>query len=88
MEEVKNEIDQLIYFSTALAHGHPLGATGNLSKILRLTFFEGAVLMTKLVNELERQGKRYGLQAMPIGHGMAIATIIENCSFDSRISKL
>jgi acetyl-CoA acetyltransferase family protein len=48
----------------AIAHGHPLGATG-------------AVLMTKLLHELERQNSRYGLQTMCIGHGMATATIIE-----------
>ena len=48
----------------AIALGHPLGATG-------------AILMTKLVHELERTGGRYGLQTMCIGHGMATATIIE-----------
>jgi acetyl-CoA acetyltransferase family protein len=48
----------------AIAHGHPLGATG-------------AVLMTKLLNELERCKGRYGLQTMCIGHGMATATIIK-----------
>jgi len=48
----------------AIAHGHPLGATG-------------AILMTKLVYELERRKARYGLQSMCIGHGMATATIIE-----------
>ena len=48
----------------AIAHGHPLGATG-------------AVLMTKLLHELERSGGRYGLQTMCIGHGMATATILE-----------
>jgi acetyl-CoA C-acetyltransferase/acetyl-CoA acyltransferase len=48
----------------AIAHGHPLGATG-------------AVLMTKLLHELERAGGRFGLQTMCIGHGMATATIIE-----------
>jgi acetyl-CoA acyltransferase len=48
----------------AIAHGHPLGATG-------------AVLMTKLVHELRRTGGRYGLQTMCIGHGMATATVIE-----------
>jgi acetyl-CoA acetyltransferase family protein len=48
----------------AIAHGHPLGATG-------------AILMTKLLNELERSGGRFGLQTMCIGHGMATATIIE-----------
>ena len=48
----------------AIAHGHPLGATG-------------AILMTKLLNELERREGRFGLQTMCIGHGMATATIIE-----------
>jgi len=48
----------------AIAHGHPLGATG-------------AVLMTKLLHRLERTQGRYGLQTMCIGHGMATATIIE-----------
>ncbi len=48
----------------AIAHGHPLGATG-------------AVLMTKLLYELERADGQFGLQVMCIGHGMATATIIE-----------
>ncbi len=48
----------------AIALGHPLGATG-------------AILMTKLVHELDRSGGCYGLQTMCIGHGMATATIIE-----------
>ena len=48
----------------AIAHGHPLGATG-------------AILMTKLLHYLERTHGRYGLQTMCIGHGMATATIIE-----------
>jgi len=37
----------------------------------------GAILMTKLLHELERRGGRYGLQTMCIGHGMATATVIE-----------
>lgn len=48
----------------AIAHGHPLGATG-------------AVLMTKLVHELHHYRGKYGLQTMCIGHGMATATILE-----------
>ena len=31
----------------------------------------------KLLHELERTKKRYGLQTMCIGHGMATTTIIE-----------
>ena len=49
----------------AIAHGHPLGATG-------------ADHMTKLVNALQDQNLQHGLQAMCIGHGMATATIIES----------
>ncbi len=48
----------------AIALGHPLGATG-------------AILMTKLVHELEHSGGRYGLQTMCEGGGQANATIIE-----------
>jgi len=48
----------------AIALGHPLGATGT-------------ILMTRMLHELERSGKRFGLQTMCIGHGMATATIIE-----------
>jgi acetyl-CoA acetyltransferase family protein len=48
----------------AIALGHPLGATG-------------AILMTKLLYELERSGGRYGMQTMCEGGGQANATIIE-----------
>ncbi|MHB8918677.1 MAG: thiolase family protein [Desulfocucumaceae bacterium] len=48
----------------AIALGHPLGASG-------------ARLMTTMLHYLERTGKRYGLQTMCEGFGMANATIIE-----------
>lgn len=48
----------------AIALGHPLGATG-------------ARIMTTLLHELERTGKRYGLQTMCEGGGQANVTIIE-----------
>lgn len=48
----------------AIALGHPLGATG-------------AKLMISMMNELERTGGRYGLQAICEGGGMANGTIIE-----------
>jgi acetyl-CoA acyltransferase len=44
--------------------GHPLGATG-------------ARITATLVNELERRGARYGIAAMCIGFGQAIAGVIE-----------
>ncbi|WP_135228670.1 thiolase family protein [Deinococcus fonticola] len=48
----------------AIAHGHPLGASG-------------AGLMAKMLAGLEATGGTLGLQTMCIGHGMATATIIE-----------
>jgi acetyl-CoA C-acetyltransferase len=48
----------------AIAHGHPLGATG-------------AILATKAVYELKRTGGRFALITACIGGGQGIATIIE-----------
>ena len=48
----------------AIAHGHPLGATG-------------AALIAKLAHELQRTGQDYALSTMCIGFGQGIATIIE-----------
>ncbi|MBH1998760.1 MAG: acetyl-CoA C-acetyltransferase [Sphingomonadaceae bacterium] len=48
----------------AIALGHPLGATGTK-------------LMTTLVHALRAQGKRYGLQTMCEGGGIANVTIVE-----------
>lgn len=48
----------------AIAHGHPIGATG-------------AILFTKAIYELERTNKRYALISLCMGGGMGIATIIE-----------
>eukprot|EP01090_Pellita_catalonica_P021123 TRINITY_DN7828_c0_g1_i1.p1 TRINITY_DN7828_c0_g1~~TRINITY_DN7828_c0_g1_i1.p1 ORF type:complete len:405 (+),score=82.30 TRINITY_DN7828_c0_g1_i1:3-1217(+) len=59
----------------AIAHGHPLGATG-------------AILMTKLVHELKRSNTRYGLLTMCIGWGMATGTVIENYDFVANKAKM
>ena len=48
----------------AIALGHPLGASG-------------AKLMTTLVHALRRSGKRYGMQSMCEGGGLANVTIVE-----------
>ena len=48
----------------AIALGHPLGGSG-------------AKLMTTLVHALKARGKRYGLQTMCEGGGIANVTIIE-----------
>lgn len=48
----------------AIALGHPVGASG-------------AILMTKLIYELQRVGGKYGLVTLCIGGGQGIAMIIE-----------
>jgi len=48
----------------AIAMGHPLGASG-------------AILMTRLLHELERRNGRYGLETMCCGGGLGTATIID-----------
>ncbi|MFI8944055.1 acetyl-CoA C-acetyltransferase [Streptomyces syringium] len=48
----------------AIALGHPLGATG-------------AMLLGTVVDELERQDKRYGLITLCVGGGMGSATVVE-----------
>jgi acetyl-CoA C-acetyltransferase len=63
-QEIQPDMRRVNPNGGAIALGHPLGATG-------------AILMTRLLHELERTGGRYGLQTMCIGHGMATATVIE-----------
>ncbi len=48
----------------AIALGHPIGASG-------------AIILTKLLYELQRAGGRYGLATMCIGGGQGIAVIVE-----------
>jgi acetyl-CoA acetyltransferase family protein len=62
--EFDADLAKLNPWGGAIAHGHPLGATG-------------AGLMAKLLAGLEATGGTLGLQTMCIGHGMATATIIE-----------
>ena len=62
--EMDPEMEKVNPWGGAIAHGHPLGATG-------------AGLMAKMVAGLEATGGRLGLQTMCIGHGMATATVIE-----------
>jgi acetyl-CoA acetyltransferase family protein len=64
MKELKPDMKKLNPNGGAIAHGHPLGATGS-------------VLLAKTLYELERTGGRYGLITMCIGFGQGIATIIE-----------
>ncbi|MFC8393780.1 acetyl-CoA C-acetyltransferase [Streptomyces sp. NPDC057238] len=57
-------LDRVNVNGGAIAMGHPLGATG-------------AMILGTLVDELERQGKRYGLATLCVGGGMGIATVVE-----------
>ncbi|HET8631715.1 MAG TPA: thiolase family protein [Thermomicrobiales bacterium] len=62
--ELAPDMDRVNPWGGAIAHGHPLGATG-------------AGLMAKMLAGLEATGGQFGLQVMCIGHGMATATVIE-----------
>ncbi len=64
IQDLKLDIDKVNVNGGAIALGHPLGATG-------------AMLLGTVLDELERQNKRYGLVTLCIGHGMAVATIID-----------
>ncbi len=63
-DEMKADMDKVNPWGGAIAHGHPIGATGG-------------GLMAKLVAGLEATDGNIGLQVMCIGHGMATATVIE-----------
>lgn len=64
LAEVGADPEKLNTNGGAIALGHPLGASG-------------ARVMVTLLHELEHTGKRFGLQAICEGMGMANATIIE-----------
>jgi acetyl-CoA acyltransferase len=63
-DELKPDMDRVNPWGGAIAHGHPLGATG-------------AGLMAKMLAGLEATDGQLGLQVMCIGHGMSTATIVE-----------
>lgn len=65
IKELNMDLNKVNPNGGAIALGHPIGATG-------------AILMTKLIYELERTGKRYGLVTLCIAGGMGISTIVEN----------
>ena len=64
VRDMELDIDKVNVNGGAIAMGHPLGATG-------------AMIIGTLVDELERQDKRYGLATLCVGGGMGIATVIE-----------
>jgi acetyl-CoA C-acetyltransferase len=64
LREIEADPDRLNVHGGAIALGHPLGGSGTK-------------LMATLIYALRRHGKRYGLQTMCEGGGMANVTIIE-----------
>ncbi|MGS2591462.1 acetyl-CoA C-acetyltransferase [Streptomyces hebeiensis] len=62
--EMGLSLDKVNVNGGAIALGHPLGATG-------------AMILGTLVDELERQDKRYGLVTLCVGGGMGVATVVE-----------
>lgn len=64
LKDIGAPLERLNPLGGAIALGHPLGASG-------------AILMTRMINEMRDQGLRYGLQTMCEGGGTAIATLVE-----------
>lgn len=58
------DMDKVNVNGGAIALGHPLGASGS-------------ILTLKLMNELKRQGKQFGVVTMCIGGGMGAAGVFE-----------
>jgi acetyl-CoA C-acetyltransferase len=65
LQEIGADPDRLNVNGGAIALGHPLGASGTK-------------LMTTLLHALRARGKRFGLQTMCEGGGLANVTIVEN----------
>lgn len=63
-KELGVDLDRVNVNGGAIALGHPLGATG-------------AILVAKIINELERSEGRYGLVSMCCGGGLGTGTILE-----------
>ncbi|MDX3855588.1 acetyl-CoA C-acetyltransferase [Streptomyces sp. AK02-01A] len=64
VEDMGLSLDKVNVNGGAIALGHPLGATG-------------AMILGTLIDELERQDKRYGLATLCVGGGMGVATVVE-----------
>lgn len=64
--KLEDRIEDVNPLGGGIALGHPLGCTG-------------ALLTCKLLSELKRRGKKYGVVSMCIGGGMGAAGIFEMC---------
>lgn len=66
IRDLELDTDKVNVNGGGISLGHPLGCTG-------------AFLTCKLLQELKRQGKKYGIVSMCIGGGMGAACIYEMC---------
>ncbi|MGA4720744.1 thiolase family protein [Fictibacillus nanhaiensis] len=64
MRELELDSNKVNVNGGAIAFGHPLGASG-------------ARILTTLIQEMKKQGSRYGLATMCIGVGQGIASVVE-----------
>lgn len=62
--EFKPDMNKVNPWGGAIAHGHPVGATGS-------------ILLAKMLTGLDAVDGQFGLQVMCAGHGMATCTIVE-----------
>lgn len=65
IKELNLDLNKVNVNGGAIALGHPIGATG-------------AILMSKLIYEMERRNVKYGLVTLCIGGGQGLTTIVEN----------
>jgi acetyl-CoA C-acetyltransferase len=63
--ELKIDPERFNVDGGAIAHGHPIGATG-------------AILITKLAHALKRTGRSKGIVSLCIGGGQGIALCLES----------
>lgn len=64
IRELDLDINKINLNGGAIALGHPLGATGS-------------ILTLRMLSELKRQGKQFGVVTMCIGGGMGAAGVFE-----------
>ncbi|WP_332629686.1 thiolase family protein [Halalkalibacter flavus] len=65
IQELNLNIERVNVNGGAIALGHPIGGSG-------------AILMTKLIHEMERRSEKYGMVTLCIGGGQGITTIVES----------
>jgi acetyl-CoA C-acetyltransferase len=64
IREAKLDPDKINVNGGAIALGHPLGATG-------------AIIITKLIHEMQKRQENYGIATLCIGGGQGMAILLE-----------